>query len=51
MVSMKKYLLIVLLVGFWSCEEGADGISGENGQDGADGENGLSTIDKLLFYI
>ena len=40
----KKYLFIVLLAGVWSCEDGADGLSGENGQDGVDGENGLSTI-------
>ena len=38
---MKKYLFIVLLVGVWSCEDGADGLTGEDGQDG---ENGLSTI-------
>ena len=38
MISMKKYLYIVLLVFFWSCEDGADGITGQDGQDG------LSTI-------
>ena len=38
---MKKYQLIFLLVFFWSCEEGADGITGQDGQDGTDG---LSTI-------
>ena len=43
-IIMTKYLLPILLVFFWSCEEGADGLSGENGQDGVDGENGLSTI-------
>ena len=37
---MNKHLLIVLMVGVWSCEDGADGLSGENGQDGVDGENG-----------
>ena len=40
---MKKYLFIVLLFGFWSCEESISSIN--DGDDGNDGNNGNNLVE------